>query len=156
MASEYPTLNEVAPSWADIRITLPIYGGVSIETTDIAAIKWSDKVTPGVVRGTSGGQKKARTVGEYEPEASITFYRQGWELFRTALIEKNLKLTLVGFDILIQHTPPGSTEIFRVKIAGCRVVGRTADMAEGSDADKVEIPLDVMRIEEGEEGVSLL
>lgn len=155
MASEYPTLNEVAPSWADIRITLPIYGGGSVEPTDIASIKWSDKVTPGLVRGTSGGQKKARTVGEYECEASITFYRAGWEQFRAGLAEKNKRLTLVGFDVLIQHTPPGTAGIFKTKIVGCRVIGRTADMAEGADADKIEIPLDVMRVEEGD-GISLL
>jgi hypothetical protein len=155
MASEYPTLNEMAPSWADIRITLPIYAGQSIDTTDIAAIKWSDKVTPGLVRGTSGGQKKARTVGEYECEAAITFYRAGWELFRAGLIAKNKKLTHVGFDVLVQHTPPNSTAILRTKIAGCRVVGRSADMAEGADADKVEVTLDVMRVEEGD-GISLL
>jgi len=153
--SEYPTLNEVAPSWADIRITLPIYGGQSIDTTDIASLKWSDKVSPGLVRGTSGGKKKARTVGDYECEATVTFYRAGWILFRDGLIAISKQLTLVGFDIIVQHTPPASTQIFKVKIAGCRVVGRTADMAEGSDADKIEIPLDVMRIEEGD-GVSLL
>jgi hypothetical protein len=155
MASEYPTLNEVAPSWADIKITLPIYGGQSVESTDIASVKWSDKVTPGVVRGTSGGRKKARTVGDYESDASITFYRQGWETFREALASKNKAISLAGFDILIQHTPPGYTGILKTKIVGCRVVGRTADMAEGSDADKVEVPIDCMRIEEGD-GISLL
>jgi len=155
MAFEYPTLNGIAPSWADIRITLSIYAGLSLAPTDVASIKWSDKVTPGVVRGTSGGQKKARTVGEYECEASITFYRNGWEQFRSGLTVLNKRLTLVGFDVMIQHTPPGSIAILKTKIAGCRVIGRTADMQEGADADKVEIPLDVMRIEEGN-GISLL
>lgn len=156
MANDYPTLNEVAPSWADIKITLPIYQGNSVEPSDIASIKWSDKVSPGVVRGVSGGRKTKRTVGDYECDCSITFYRMGWELFREALADVNIKLTLAGFDVLIQHTPPGSSAILKTKIVGCRVVGRTADMQEGSDADKVEVPLDIMRVEEGPRGVSLL
>jgi hypothetical protein len=156
MANEYPTLNEVAPSWADIKITLPIYQGNSVEPTDIASIKWSDKVTPGVVRGVSGGRKKARTVGDYECDCSITFYRNGWEQFREALGSVNVALSLAGFDVLIQHTPPGSTAVLKTKIVGCRIVGRTADMAEGSDADKIEVPIDCMRIEEGPKGLSLL
>jgi hypothetical protein len=155
MALEYPTLNEVAPSWADIKITLPIYNGNSVEPSDIASIKWSDKVSPGVVRGTSGGRKKARTVGDYECEASITFYRNGWEQFREGLAAKSKQITLVGFDILIQHTPPGSAAVLKTKVVGCRVIGRTADMAEGSEADKIEVPIDVMRVEEGD-GISLL
>lgn len=154
MADEYPTLNEVEPSWADIKASFPIYGGQTIITPDIAAIKWSDKVEVGIARGTNGGRKSKRTTGQYDCEATVTFYRSGWRLFRQSLASKNPKISLVGFDIIIQHTPPGSVEIFNVKIVGCRVVGRTADMAEGADPEKIEIPVNVMRIEEDD--ISLL
>lgn len=154
MAQEYPTLNDVEPSWADIGLSFPIYGGLTFITKDVAAVKWSDKVEVGIVRGTNGGRKTKRTTGQYDNDASITFYRSGWAAFRRALAEKDKRISLVGFDIIIQHTPPGSIEIFNVKIAGCRVLGRSSDMAEGADADKIEIPLSPMLIEE--DGITLL
>jgi hypothetical protein len=154
MGQEYPTLNEVEPSWADIKLSFPVYGGETVITPDIAAVKWSDKVDVGLVRGTNGGRKSKRTTGQYDCDASVTFYPSGWRTFRKVLAAKNPKISLVGFDILIQHTPPGQTEIFTVKIAGCRVTGRSSDMAEGADAEKIEIPVNPMLIEE--DGITLL
>ena len=154
MAGEYPTLNEVEPSWADVRVSLPVYGAQTIITPDIAALKWSDKVEVGTVRGTNGGRKTKRTTGQYDCDASVTFYRSGWRLFRAALAARDSRISLVGFDIIVQHTPPGSTDIFMVKIVGCRITGRSHDMAEGADAEKVELPINAMLIEE--DGVTLL
>ncbi len=154
MAQEYPTLNEVEPSWADVKAAFGIYGSVTLTTDDIAAIKWSDKVEVGIVRGTSGGRKRKRTTGQADCDATVTFYKTGWKRFREALAQVKPQISLVGFDILIQHTPPGVTEIHTVKIAGCRVLGRSADMAEGADADKVEIAVNPMLIEE--DGITLL
>lgn len=154
MAQEYPTLNDVAPSWADVKIDIPVYGGATVQTSDIAAVKWSDKVEVGTVRGTSGGRKKARTTGQYDAEATITFYKAGWATMRAALASKNPKISLVGFDILIQHTPPGESGIHKVKVVGCRVLGRSGESTEGTDPEKIEIPLSVMLIEE--DGVTLL
>jgi hypothetical protein len=151
---EYPTLQDIEPSWADVRANFPIYGGQTIITPDLAAVKWSDKVDVGVARKMNGGRKSARTTGMYDCEATITFYRSGWKQFRLALAEKNKRISLVGFDILIQHTPPGETGIFNVKIAGCRIVGRSADMTEGADPEKIEIPVNCMLIEE--DGITLL
>jgi len=151
---EYPTLNEVEPSWADLRLSFPLYGGETVITDDVAAVKWSDKVEVGIVRGTSGGRKRKRTTGQSECDCTVTFYKSGWKRFREALAKINPKISLVGFDIIAQHTPPGTTEIHNVKIAGCRVLGRSADMAEGADADKVEVAVNPMIIEE--DGVTLL
>lgn len=154
MDQEYPTLQDVEPSWADVKLSFPVYGGETVITNDLAAVKWSDKVDVGLVRGTNGGRKSKRTTGLYDCEASVTFYRSGWRAFRKVLAAKNPKISLVGFDILIQHTPPGETEIFNVKIVGCRVTGRSVDMSESADAEKIEIPLNVMLVEE--DGVTLL
>ena len=151
--SDYPSLNEIAPSWADIKITLPIYDGATIETADIAAVKWSEKVEVGTQRGTSGIILR-RTTGQNTPEGSITFYRSGWRKFLRGLKAQNERIALVGFDVLIQHTPPGETDIYKVALLGCRVMGRGIDHAEGTDAEKVEIPLSLIRIEE--DGTTLL
>jgi hypothetical protein len=154
MDQSYPTLNDVEPSWADVTLSFPVYGGETVVTSDIAAVKWSDKVDVGVVRGTNGGRKVKRTTGQLDNDASVTFYKSGWRTLRKVLAAKNPKISLVGFDILIQHTPPGSTDIHTVKIAGCRVTGRSGDMAEGADADKIEIAVNPMLIEE--DGITLL
>jgi hypothetical protein len=145
---EYPTLNEVEPSWADVQISIPVYDGPTVQTNDIAGVKWSDKVDVGVVRGTSGGKKRKRTTGAYDADATITFYKTGWKTMRKALRAKNRKLSLVVFDILIQHTPPGESGIHTVKIVGCRVIGRSGESTEGTDPEKIEIPLSIMQIEE--------
>ena len=112
MGQEYPSLFGVAPSWADVGIKFPIYGGEIIATSDIAAISASDSLEFGVKRGTSGGKKTARTTGQEDCECSVTFYRQGLVTLVRALMARaptrngRKQIGLVGFDILTQHTPP--------------------------------------------------
>lgn len=152
--NEYPTLNEVEPSWADFRISIPLYNGPTIKTPDIAALKWSDKVDIGVVRGV-GGKKRKRTTGQLDNDASMTLYMSGWRILRNALASKSKQISLVGFDVIGQFTPPGSSDIFNIKLVGARVAGRSFDAAEGPDAQKIEIPLNIMQIEE-DDGIVLL
>ena len=151
---EYPTLNEVEPSRADVQVAIPVYAGPTVQTNDIAAVKWSDKVDVGTVRGTSGGKKRKRTTGEYDCDATLTLYKSGWKVLRQALASKSPKISLVVFDVLIQHTPPGESGIHTVKLVGCRVVGRSGESTEGTDPEKIEIPLNLMQIEE--DGTTLL
>jgi hypothetical protein len=155
MAQDYPTLNDIEPSWADLKASFPVYGGETVVTDDIAGIKCSDKLNIGVVRGTGGGRKRRRTTGELDSDASATFYPSGWRRFRDVLAAKDKRIGLVGFDLIFQLTPPRETRIYTIKIAGCRVAGRTFDFGEGPDAPKIEIPLDIMFIEE-DDGISLL
>src|SRR5262245_35987849 len=154
---EYPTINGIEPSWADVSITLPIYDGPTVKTNDVAGIKLSDKVTVGVKKGTSGGRIMARTVGDLESDASLIFYLGGWRKLQRALVTlaPNKRISLVAFDVPILFSPPGETDIYKYKIVGSRVIGRSLDIAEGSDAQKIEIPLHVIRIEE-DDGVVLL
>jgi hypothetical protein len=151
---EYPTLNEVAPSWADLKLAFSLHEAGTVKLVDVAAVKWSDKVERGVMRGTNGGRKTKRTSGQYDCEASITFYKAGWRTFQAALAEVNPQIAKVGFDVIIQHTPAGTDEIFTVKIVGCLISGRGGDHKEGTDPDQVEVPLDCMLIED--DGVTLL
>lgn len=161
---EYPSLNGVEPSWADIGLQFPIHkGAIWKPGPAFAAVNWSDTVEVGEAPGANGGRKWRRTTGSYGCEASVTLYRSGWQAFRQELKAKSRKLSLVGFDLIIQHTPPeetGDTGIYIVKILGCRITGRSLSHAEGTDADKIEIALNPMIVEEldpGEtEGVSLL
>jgi hypothetical protein len=148
----YPSLNDVEPSWADIEVSATVTGGALIEMIDIAAIKWSRSVEVGEKRGASGGRVMSRTRGSVSYEASMTLYRAGLKRLKRGLMENaeergNQKLiSLVGFDIMVQHTPPGTDEIFQTKIKGCRYLGDSEDNGEGSDADQVEVTLSVIEI----------
>jgi hypothetical protein len=156
----YPALNDIAPSWADIAVTTTVYDGALLDMQDIAGINWSRTVEVGELRGASGGRVMARTSGSMSCEATITLYRSGYRRLLKALKEVapergNQKLvSLVGFDIMIQHSPQGEVEIYQTKIKGCRLLGNSSDNAEGTDADKVEVtlnPLEIVEIIDGEE-----
>ena len=162
--ASFPSLNDVEPSWADIAITFSLTGGILLPMQAIAGIKWSRKVEVGERRGASGGRVMARTTGQASYEASATIYRSGL----LTLIEGLTTLApfrgatavigLVAFDVMIQHTPPGSVDIYETKIKGCRFLGDSDDMKEGSEADKIEItlnPIEIVNVIDGLE-VSLL
>lgn len=159
----FPSVNEIAPSWADIEVTLTVAdGGQALSMIDIAAVKWSRSVEVGEQRGATGGRVKARTTGSGSQESSMTLYRSGLRKMIKALIEKapergNQKVIgLVSFDVLIQHTPLGETEIYKTKIKGCRYLGDSDDMQEGNEADKIEVtlnPIEVVQIINGVEVV---
>lgn len=148
----YPTLNGIEPSWADIAVTATIGGGALLGVEAIASLKWSRKVTVGKRRGASGGRVMARTTGESDYECSATFYRSGLRQLIKALMAvadtrgNQVIISNVPFDIMVQHTPPGETEIYEVKIKGVRYLGDSDDMKEGSDPDKVEVTLDPIEI----------
>lgn len=155
MAQEYPSLNEIEPSWADISITITPYEGTVLEMSEIAGISWSRSVEVGERRGTSGGRVMARTTGEISFEASMTVYRSGYrKLLQTLMANASerggqKRVGLVGFDILIQHTPPNSDAVFTTTIKGCRLLGDSSDMSEGTDAQQLEItlnPLDIVEL----------
>lgn len=155
----FPALNDVEPSWADIEVSCPIYSGPLIQMTDISAIKWGRSTDLGVRRGT-GGRKMARTSGQPDCEASWTLYQGGYLKLLRGLMSvaptrgPQVLVGRVGFDVVIEYTPFGSLEIFRVKIKGCRLTSDGSDAAEGPDASLVEVglnPIDVVNIIDGKE-----
>jgi hypothetical protein len=164
MNQAYPSINDIAPSWADVAITFTVGGGDALDMLDIAALKWSRKVEVGEQRGTSGGRVMARTTGQGSQEASATLYRSGLRRLLKSLAAKapsrgNQKVIgVVSFDILVQHSPPGETEIYTTKIKGCRYLGDSDDMKEGNEADKLEVtlnPIEIVQIIDGVEVVLL-
>ena len=148
----YPSLNGIEPSWADINVTADITGVALLDMGDIAALKWGRKVEVGEKRGASGGRVMARTVGQGSQEASATLYRSGMRklienLSAVAPMRGNqARISLVAFNITVQHTPPGDTDIYKVRLKGCRYLGDDDDMKEGSEADKLEITLNPIEI----------
>lgn len=152
LSNEYPVLNGIAPSWADIAVKITPDGGPILDTKDIAAIHTARTVEVGEQRGASGGRVVRRTTGAVSYEMSITFYRSGYqklirELAKLAPSRGNQKaISLVHMGVQIQHTPQGDTEIYERRCKGCRFLADTLDGAEGTDADQIEVPFSVIEI----------
>lgn len=168
MNNDYPILNGIAPSWADIIVRCTPEGAPLIDVKDISAINTSATVEVGEQRGASGGRVMRRTTGSVSYEASMTLYRSGYQKFMRALsaaaASKGLvrgnqhAIAMVHFDIQIQHTPINDVEIYERVIRGCRCLGSAVNGAEGTDADTVEVtlsPLEIVDIIDGKEVVWL-
>jgi hypothetical protein len=160
----YPSLNSVEPSWADINVTADITGASLLSIADIAAIKWSRKVEVGEKRGASGGRVTARTTGQGSQDASATLYRSGMRRLISNLMTiapmrgTQAVISVVAFNIVIQHTPPGDPNIYQVTLKGCRYLSDADDMKEGSDPDKIDItlnPIEIANFINGQEVVLL-
>jgi hypothetical protein len=148
--NDFPVLDGIAPSWADVLVKLTANGAPVLDVRDISAINSGISVEYGEQK--AGGRVMKTTSGEESCEGSMTLYREGYQKLLRALkdiapVRGPQKLVaLVHFDVQIQHTPPGATEIFEYRLKGCRLKGRTLNGAEGTDADKVEVPLHVKQI----------
>ncbi len=163
--NEFPVLDGVAPSWADIIIKAsPVADGSLLDVKDIQAINSGSTVEFGEQRGASGGRVIKRTTGQVSHEASMTLYRSGYQKLLRALKGLAPKrgnqraIALVPFNIQIQHTPPNDIEIYEYRIKGCRIAGRNLNGAEGTDADLVEValnPIEIADLIDGEEVVML-
>jgi len=152
MNNDYPQIDGIAPSWADIIVKATPTGGSILELKDIAAISMGRTVEVGEQRGASGGRVMRRTTGAISYEMSITFYRSGFQKFLRSLAglapsRGNQKaISLVHFSVHVQHTPQGSVEIYDRRGKGCRVLADTLASAEGTDADQIEVPISVIEI----------
>lgn len=152
----FPLYNGFAVSWADISVKITGTDIVLLSTEDIAAVHTGRTIEVGQQRGATGGRKKKRTLGSAEQEASITLYRDGYQKFLRTLVAtaeaqgyvrgNEVLISPVSFDMQILHTPFNDPEIYDRRVLGARVIGDTLDGAEGTDADQVEVPLDVMKI----------
>ena len=160
--NEFPVLDGIAPSWADIKVTATPTGAPLLEMKDISAVNSSRTVEVGAKK--AGGRVVKRTTGEASQDASMTVYREGFQkmlrgLKSVAPLRGNTRIiSVVHFDVSIQHTPPGSVEIYERRLKGCRLLGDALNSAEGTDADTVEItlnPIEIVDIIDGEE-VALL
>jgi len=163
--NDYPILNGIVPSYADIIVRASPAGAALIEMKDIAACNRSRTVEVGVQKGASGGRDMQRTTGVGGQEFTWTLYRTGYQQLFRALMNaapasarrgNQVRVSLVHFGIQVQHTPPGSVELFEYRVKGCRVIGDTMAHAEGPDADQVEVPLSVIEIADVIDGVEVV
>lgn len=163
MAESYASLIDFADSWASAKFAITPYGAAVLDNADLSAISHSGTVEVGTQK--SGGRVKARTQGDVSFEASATFYRRGLLKLIRALVEAapdyavvngRVHISRIGFDVDIHHSPPGAEDIGHVRIKGCRLLGYSDAMAEGPDAEVVELtlnPIEVVNVIDGAEVV---
>ena len=159
--NDFPLVDGIAPSWADVGVKATPKGGALIDVNDIAAVKRSRTVEVGEQK--QGGRVVARTTGEVKYEFSWTLYRSGHQRLLEVLADiaplrqgNQARVSLVPMFVQVQHTPFGSTRIFDWRAKGVRLTGDSMDAGEGSEADKVEVPTSVIEIVDWIKGKEVL
>lgn len=175
-AFDFPILDGIAPSWADITVRISpggsgaggvlgalagAVGGGLVNMGDIAKISSGWTVEVGEQR--EGGRVIKRTRGTAKNEASMTLYASGYQKLLRGLAlaaPKNSKgqstISLVTFLVHVVWTPPGAVDLLEYKLKGCRILGRTIDASEGDDPQQVEVPLSPIEIVDVIDGVEVV
>lgn len=164
MAGSIETLNGTAPSWAEVEITADVSGGGSFPDIDWKSVDVESKVDRGFQRG-PGGQVKQKTTGQPTDSASGSLYRSGLRQLKIALAAAapqdaagRYQLSKVRFNIIIKHAYEDDAQIYCLKLLGCTLDKNAFKMAEGAEADTVDIdlnPMKVIEIIDGKETVLL-
>ncbi len=157
------TLNDVAVSWAECAVTLNISGGITVKDLDFKSIDHESSVARGEQR--RGGVVVKRTTGQLSNAASGSLYRSGLKTLKRAIMANapentggQKQLSRVPFDIVIKHTLEGESDINCTKLLGCRLDKDAHKLAEGPDADMVDVdlnPISIVEIIDGVETVLL-
>jgi hypothetical protein len=165
---EYPVIDGIVPSYADIKCSITPQGAPLIEMVDIKNISSGSTLEVGEQVGATGGRVKARTTGKSKHEASMTLYFTGFNKLIDGLAQAALAaghtrgnqvvIGVVQFGITLIWTPPGSSDIFERRLKGCRYMGDKLDASEGTDAQGVDValnPLENVYMRNGKEIVIL-
>ncbi len=161
----YPTLNGHAQSWVDCGGAIQIHDGPKLDLEGLKGVKWDVTLEVGTQRRRDG-TVKAFTAGQGTPNGSLEFYADGALVFIEALIDVAISrgwvrngagiYGRVGFDLVLLHTPLGSTAIRKAEVQGCRLKKDVGEHGEGTDPDVVPVDLiisQVVRTLNGKRGV---
>lgn len=141
---DVPSINGYYHSWANIKVSLEVYGGPSFSGGDITAIDFDDSLEGTKVFGT-GPYHRGMTIGQYDANATMTMLLAKGTEFQAALFAASggKGVMLPYFEIVVHWSPPGEEAplIQTVKVKGCRVKGRNWKNAPGGDGTVIELPL---------------
>lgn len=162
--NEYPVLDGIAPSWADVICKIAAPGAPTLDMKYFKSINTGRSVEVGEQR--AGGRVMRRTTGQGSQTASATLYREGFNILLELLAAaaeaqgftrgNQLLVSLVHFGLELRHTPPNSVRIYCRRVKGCRYLKDDLNGAEGADADTVDIdlsPIEVADVINGKEVV---
>ncbi len=147
---QFPLINGNYYSFASIEAIV-----AGIKTPDFTAINYSNELTPGDVWGTRP-QKLGTTRGKQNAEGSVEMYLQSWELLRTALravgFAGGVGYGEVRFPFIVSFAE-AQMPVITHTLLGCRVVKEEFAHADGTDATKVTLTLNIMRLIQGVDGM---
>lgn len=136
--ANYPQVNRQAYSYVSIEMVCDILGARSI---GVQAIDYKASLKPGAVYGTSA-RKNGRTLGKYEPSASMTLYKLDADELLEALGDG---FGEISFNIEVNFAEEGQP-ISSVEIIGCRITEVSESNKEGDEPTMTKFDLDVMDI----------
>lgn len=162
---QFPTMNGVSPSWAEVQGTVNIAGGPSLPNIDWKAFSWDSNVERGEQRG-PGGRVRARTTGKPNHTASATVYQSGLLTLVRALIPFAPKdsagrpqLSKVKFDLVLKWSVNNDPDIIERRFKGCSLDKDAGSADDGSvDPTAIDIdlnPLEITMVVDGQEVVLL-
>lgn len=134
----YPQINKKAYSFCSIELSIDAIGDTTI---GIQSVDYKMSLKPGAVTGASA-RKNGRTLGKYEPSASMTMYKLDADAF---IAELGDGFGEVEFNIIMNFAEDGMP-ISTVEIIGCRIAEMSEDNKEGEEATMTKFDLDVMDI----------
>lgn len=160
-----PTLNGVAPSWAEFEATANVNGGTSLTLGGLKSLTWESAIARGEQRGASGGRVIKRTTGAKTDTASCEFYQDGLRELQRQLVAVAPKdsagrpmLSKVSFDIVVKHAVDTDADIFVTKILGCHLDKLSGNHAEGTDPNVIGVdlnPIEIVEVIDGQDTVLL-
>lgn len=136
--ANYPQVNRHAYSFVSIETTIDVVGS---KTVGIQAIDYKASLKPGAVYGSSA-RKNGRTLGKYEPSASMTLYKLDADELIDALGDGYGE---ISFNIVANFAENGQP-ISTVEIIGCRIAEWSESNKEGDEPTMTKFDLDVMDI----------
>ena len=145
--NEYPILDRIAPSWADVSCKMQPLGGSLLVTRDFKSI--NSGATLDIGSQMAGGRVKQTTFGQLSNTFSFTLYLSGAQQFEKSLRDAAIaagyvrdggvvQIGLVFFQFDYLFTPPGSDDIYERRLKGCRLISDAEASAEGTDAMTVD------------------
>jgi hypothetical protein len=123
-----------------------------VRIVDCVGINYAPSMEVGDVYGTLP-QKLGTTRGKQNAEGSLELNMRAWEALRTALGVGGIGYSETRFQIIVSYGEAG-TPVKTDILEGCRIVRVEYSNADGTEASKVSLTLNVMRIVEG--GTSMI
>lgn len=123
-------------SWPSYRLEID---GEKI--TDIKGVKFSEEVEGADPVYGASPVPRGRVRGRYKPgDASVTFYRSGWDAFLAAA---GTNYSARRFTLVHQWDEDG--DVSSVKLEDCRIIGSDHSAEEGTDASEIEVKFTFLR-----------
>lgn len=123
-------------------VEISLDGGIQPRIPDI---KYSHKLDPGELRGTSA-RIQGRTRGQYGTNGSLSIYKEDYELLKPKLVAKGKGgYMLAVFDITVVYSLTGLPQNEDL-LQGCRIVSEENSHSAGNEALLVHLELHILEI----------